>query len=208
MSGPLVWLDIETTGLNPETDLILEMALFATDGDLKPLRSTLSFTIRPESLDLTKINPTVIEMHSKSGLFAECLESTNTLEDAHALVEEWLIGLAQQVNLKTITPDSAVPVCSYSKNPDPSQQALKFVMAGSTVEFDRTFYEKNGFEMAPFHYRVVNVSTVKELVRRWYGDDATWSGPKEKPHRAQPDLMDSVGELSHYREHFFIGRSR
>lgn len=189
--APLIWIDLETTGLDPNYDVILEVGLVATDGDLLPIVDpttnlplrTLQMVIRPnDGLDVTRLHPAVVEMHSKSGLLVEIAgDDAYSISDAGGAIHSWLLGVLATVG------------------------TTKGLMAGSTVgQFDRQFFKRAWPEIHDkfFEYRNVDVSTVKELVRRWYGETAVFKGD-DKRHRVLPDIEDSLRELRHYRSGCF-----
>lgn len=202
MSGPLVWLDLETTGLTPGKDAILEIAMVATDGDLKSIPDApdpLNFVLKGGlNLNLSNWAPEVVKMHASSGLLAETRSSLIERTAAAKRVSEWLRALGENVGM---TFASAGITTGPIKSP--ANDELKFVMAGSTIDFDRRFYESYDFRMDVFHYRTINVSSVKELVRRWYGEDHLFLSPDPKPHRALEDVYTSMAELLWYRDTCF-----
>jgi oligoribonuclease len=187
--SPLVWIDLETTGLVPGVDQVIEIGLVATDGDLLPLldatdRPIIPFQtiLRPEGLQLEDLDPFIVEMHTKSGLLPQLFdrepESAADLLDLDEAIADWVRVVACQQE-------------------DYRQGVL---MAGSTVgQFDRQFFKILCPQAhAMFQYRNVDVSSVKEIVRRWYGEEALYTHGK-KLHRALPDIDDSIAELRHYR---------
>lgn len=176
MSGSLVWVDLETTGLDARSDSILEVGLVITDGDLN-MTATTARLVAPTRRLLGQADPVVRDMHAASGLTRELEDGWGLARvDAERVLVDWL---SERV------PADTSPMC------------------GSSVNFDRGFLnEQMPILAAHFHYRNIDVSTIKELVRRWY--------PQAEPphsrgaHRALLDLRDSINELRFYREHFFI----
>lgn len=202
----LVWIDLETTGLDPARDKILEVGMVATDRNLQPLTarnesvlavpSPLSFTIMPhDGLDVSKWNPSVAAMHSENGLIADIVTSGIKLDGAG--------GARDHVNrwLRQLATSQGGSLTSANKWREDSEH-LAFIMAGSTIGFDKAFFERV-FSTDLFHYRTIDVSTVKELVRGWFGEDAVWPKPAAKSHRAIEDIQDSMDELRYYRANAF-----
>lgn len=200
MTPPLVWIDVETTGLDPDEDAILELGLVATNGDLERYAGVvdLSIVIRPlGGLDVTKLPPAVVEMHSKNGLFAAIANEENTVDwqRAHTCVQGWLSRLRHEV---------------YNPGEEGFSEP-RFLMAGSSVgQFDRQFFARAFPDaMDEFAYRVLDVSTIKEVVRRFYGEDAVYTdadaerdGSPGKVHRVIPDIENSISELRYYLNYF------
>lgn len=187
--APLCFIDLETTGLDPRNDAILEIGLVLTDGDLLPwaddfgyVPEALNLVIAPDQgFDVTAHDSFVVEMHAKSGLLAALASADAVgLKEASTRIHNWL-GAAVAAS------------------------GGKLLMAGSTVgQFDRQFFRREwpSFDRDFFEYRVVDVSSVKEIVKRWYGESAVYSHAK-KIHRALPDIDDSIAELRHYRRTVF-----
>lgn len=180
MSAPLVWVDIETTGLDPEEDSILEVGLAVTDADLS-MRACTSRIVQPMRRLLDDAEEVVRSMHHRSGLSAELHDGWGQPErQVEATLVEWL--------RERVEP-GASPMC------------------GSSVHFDRRFLHLHMPDLeAMFHYRNIDVSTIKELVARWYvddGDEPDYEPVRRNQHRAISDLTDSIQELAHYRQHFF-----
>jgi oligoribonuclease len=168
----LVWLDMEMTGLDPDVCVPVQVAIIVTSSDLVELDS-LELTIwQPESALMT-IQPFVRRMHTENGLLEQVRKSELGIHEAEhammALVTRW---------------------CGY-------RQAI---LAGNSIHTDRIFLRKyfpvfDGY----LHYRMVDVSSLKELVRRWYGPDAMFSKNAGK-HTALSDIKESIAELRHYRQ--------
>lgn len=171
----LVWTDIETTGLDPQKDDILEVAFAITTDDLKPVITTSHFV----EGDLGKCNDFVREMHEKSGLF-EMLR--------HPQARAWPL------------PELEVWLCEWLRE---HLGAEKPPLAGSSVHFDRSFLRaKMPRVVQAVSYRNVDVSSVKELAQRWALPVFEARPVGLRSHRAITDIWDSIAELSHYREHF------
>ncbi|MDO8308595.1 MAG: oligoribonuclease [Actinomycetota bacterium] len=172
--GSLVWIDTETTGLDPEHDALLEVACIITDADLNIVGTPVSCVIRPESWEvLNRLDEDVWQMHWGSGLY-DALPGGCPLAEAEA----WIVAYVAE-NL-----DGRVP------------------LAGSSVHFDRAVLRQNmpGLGFALTH-RNVDVSTVKELASRWAPDVFASRPTPTGNHRALGDLHDSIAELAHYRKH-------
>jgi len=170
----LVWIDCEMTGLDTSKDALIEVACLVTDAELNVLGDGVSVVIRPPAQAVEDMGDFVREMHTASGLIND-LEDGLTMADAQAAV---LAYVRQHV-----------PV------------ARKAPLAGNTVGMDRMFLERDMPElMAHLHYRVVDVSSIKELVRRWYPRVFFQAPAKTGGHRALGDIKDSIRELQYYRK--------
>ena len=177
-SDRLVWVDCEMTGLDLTRDALVEIAVLVTDFDLTVLGEGVDLVIRPPDAALETMPDRVREMHTESGLL-DRLSSGTTLEDA---TEQVLDYIRRQV-------------------PEPRKAPL----AGNTVYVDRAFLARDmpTFESA-LHYRNVDVSTIKELARRWYPRSYFASPDKTGNHRALGDIQDSIRELRYYRRAVFV----
>jgi oligoribonuclease len=176
--GRMVWIDCEMTGLDLERDALVEIAVVVTDGELNVLGEGVDVIIKPPDDSLLGMDPVVIDMHTSSGLLTELADGT-TLADAEA------------------------QVLAYVREFVP--EAGKAPLAGSSVYTDRGFIARDlpGLD-AYLHYRLVDVSTVKELARRWF-PRAYFNAPqKHGGHRALADILDSIEELRYYREAVFV----
>jgi oligoribonuclease len=173
----LVWVDLEMTGLDPETCAIVEIATLVTDQDLTVLAEGPCLVIRPPDAALAAMSDFVRELHAKSGLLERIDASTVTLDDAQ---RQTLAFLEEHASKGTS------PLC------------------GNSVWKDRAFLEKYMPDVVGFlHYRMIDVSTIKELVRRWY--PAPFHAPKKKEaHRALGDIRESIDELAWYRARVFV----
>jgi oligoribonuclease len=170
----IVWVDCEMTGLSLATDALVEVACVVTDGDLRELDEGVTVVIRPPEAPLAAMDQVVIDMHTSSGLIEEIPLGT-TLEAAEAAVLEYV----------------------RRHVPDPRKAPL----AGSSVYVDRGFLARDMPTLdAYLHYRLIDVSSLKELVRRWYPRVYFNSPPKRGNHRALADARESIAELRYYRE--------
>ncbi len=172
----LVWIDLEMTGLEPDTDVILEMATIVTDSNLNILAEGPVFAIKTADEVLDNMSQWCIDQHGKSGLTQRCRDSQH---DLAAAVSETIAFLSQYV--------------SAGKSP----------MCGNSIGQDRRFLVKYAPELeAFFHYRNLDVSTVKELAKRW-NPEVSKLVKKSSSHLALDDIRDSIAELVTYRTHFF-----
>jgi oligoribonuclease len=175
----LVWIDCEMTGLDPTRDLLLEVACVVTDGDLNQLGDGIDLVISAPEQALLEMDPVVIKMHKESGLDKAVLASTLSLEDAESQVLDFI---RQYV-------------------PEPRKAPL----CGNSIGTDRAFIARYMPDLdAYLHYRMVDVSSVKELARRWYPRAYYASPAKRGGHRALADITESVQELRYYREAIFV----
>jgi oligoribonuclease len=174
MSDRLVWIDCEMTGLDLASDLVIEVAALVTDSELTVLGDGVDVVIGATAEQLERMPKVVREMHASSGLTDEVLASTVTLREAEeqvlAYVREW------------------VP------------EARKAPLCGNSIGTDRGFLTRDMAELdGHLHYRMVDVSSIKELARRWY-PRVYFNAPKKGGgHRALADIMESVQELRYYR---------
>ncbi len=172
----LIWLDLEMTGLEPETDVILEIATIVTDSQLNVLAEGPSLVIHQPDEVLDNMNAWCIEQHGKSGLTQRVRDSRISLEEAERQTLEFL---AQWV------PHRTSPMC------------------GNSIGQDRRFLVRYMPTLeAFFHYRNLDVSTVKELASRW-APAVRESFNKNGCHLALDDVRESIAELRHYRDNFF-----
>ncbi|PWY99995.1 ribonuclease H-like protein [Testicularia cyperi] len=180
--GPLVWIDCEMTGLAIEKgDRLLEIAVIVTDGELNALDDGVSYVIRTEKAVLDGMNDWCVNQHGSSGLTAECQDPTIAREHA----------------------DVRAAVLAYVRDRVPVPKSG--VLAGNTVHADKVFLLQELPELIThLHYRIVDVSSLKELVRRWYGDTKVFKPNTKGSHRALDDIRGSIQELKHYRENFFL----
>ena len=174
----LVWMDLEMTGLDHTSDVIVEIATLITDDELNIVAEGPDLVVHATDDQLAAMDPFVVNMHTKSGLLDQIKASTITLEEAGA---QTLAFIREHV-----PNERSVPLC------------------GNSIGTDRRFLAAYLPEIEEYlHYRSIDVSSVKELVKRWYpGVDS--SRPRgEGNHRALDDIRDSVQELVYYRERVF-----
>ncbi|WP_084125858.1 oligoribonuclease [Demequina sp. NBRC 110054] len=177
-SDHLVWIDCEMTGLDLENDALVEVACLVTDAELNVLGEGVSVVIRPPAAALEQMNDFVTKMHETSGLLPE-LEHGTTMQDAQQQVLAYI---------NAHIPAGARPP-----------------LAGNTVGMDKAFLERDMPQlMERLHYRVVDVSSLKELVRRWYPRVFFHAPDKTGNHRALGDIQDSIAELRYYRETILV----
>src|SRR5579875_3452454 len=178
MTDRLVWIDCEMTGLDLEHDALIEIACVVTDGELNLLDAGIDEIIKPPPESLDQMDDVVRDMHTTSGLLEE-LASGISLAEAQERVLDYVRG--------HITESRKVPLCGHS------------------IATDRSFLARDMPELDAFlHYRMVDVSSIKELARRWYPRVYFASPPKKGGHRALADIIDSVRELQYYREAIFV----
>lgn len=209
-NGPLVWIDCEVrelpeittpatvtteqgqraykqrnpekmTGLNPDTDQILQISCFVTDADLRLLDSNgFHATVHQPQSVLEAMNPWCIDVHGRS-------------------------GLTTAVSQSTTTPDSAATqLLGYIQRHVPRQGTG--LLAGNSVHADRMFLAKNPYAQVVgwLHYRILDVSAIKEGVRRWCGEEVLRDAPAKKGlHLARDDVLESIEEMRFYRERVF-----
>ncbi|HZJ39944.1 MAG TPA: oligoribonuclease [Demequina sp.] len=174
--APLVWIDCEMTGLDLATDALIEVACIVTDAELNPLGEGVSVIIKPPSDAVEVMTDFVRQMHVKSGLLPE-LDGGLTMEDAQRQLVDYVTAQVK---------------------------GFRAPLAGNTVGMDKAFLDRDMPElMGLLHYRVVDVSSIKELVRRWYPRVFFNSPDKTGGHRALGDIEDSIQELRYYRESIF-----
>ncbi len=180
MSDKLVWIDCEMTGLDLASDALVEVAALVTDGDLNVLGDGVDVVIKPAPDALAAMGDFVREMHTKSGLIEE-FDAGVTMAEAEKMVLDYV---RRYVN-------------------GPRQAPL----AGNTIGTDRAFLARDMPQLESFvHYRNVDVSSVKELARRWY-PRAFFNAPtKSGNHRALADIRESIEELRYYREAVFVAQ--
>ncbi len=180
MNDYLVWIDCEMTGLDLEADGLLEVAALVTDGELNVLGDGVDIVIKPTNDQLSNMGDFVTEMHTKSGLL-ELLDDGVAVEEAERQVLEYV--------------RQYVPT------------ARKVPLAGNSIGTDRAFLAKFMPELEQWlHYRVVDVSSIKELAKRWYPRVHYKAPAKGGNHRALADIQESIEELRYYREAVFVPR--
>ena len=177
----LVWMDLEMTGLEPSRDVIVEIATLVTDDELNIVAEGPDLVVHQDAETLAIMDPYVVEMHRRSGLLPAIAASTITLADA---------GTQTLAFIKEHVPEArSVPLC------------------GNSIGTDRRFLAAYLPDIENWlHYRCVDVSSVKELVRRWYPQVRAERPRKAGSHRALDDIRESVNELRFYREKVFVPR--
>ncbi|PRY36378.1 oligoribonuclease [Umezawaea tangerina] len=175
----LVWIDCEMTGLELGKDALIEIAALVTDADLNVLGDGVDVVIHADEQALAGMPEVVVEMHAKSGLTEEVRRSAVTIEEAEALVlayiKEWV--------------------------PDPRTAPL----AGNSIATDRGFIARDMPALDDhLHYRMIDVSSIKELCRRWYPRIYYAQPEKGLAHRALADIRESIRELAYYRRTAFV----
>jgi oligoribonuclease len=178
MTDRLVWIDCEMTGLDLARDALIEIACLVTDGDLTVLDEGVDLVIKPPAEAIDGMQNVVREMHTASGLLAE-LPAGVTLAEAQDQVLSYVRG--------HVAEPRRVPLC------------------GNSIATDRSFIARDMPELdAYLHYRMVDVSSIKELARRWY-PRAYFASPKKLGgHRALADIKESIQELRYYRAAVFV----
>ena len=175
----IVWIDCEMTGLSLVDDALIEVAALVTDFELNQLGDGVDVIIAPPAETLEQMNALVRDMHTSSGLLEE-LAAGVTMAEATAMVMDY--------------------VRTWVSEP------RKAPLGGNTVGTDRGFLARDMPELdAWLHYRVIDVSSIKELARRWYPRAYINSPPKAGGHRALADITESIAELRYYREAIFVG---
>jgi oligoribonuclease len=178
MNDRLVWIDCEMTGLDLANDALIEVAVLVTDYELNVLGDGIDLVIAPPPAALDQMGDFVRDMHTASGLLEE-LANGIPLADAEQQVLDF--------------------ITSYVKEP------RKAALAGNSVGTDRTFLVRDMPRVeSHLHYRNVDVSSIKELVRRWYPRVYYATPAKTGNHRALADITESIAELRYYRETVFV----
>ena len=174
----IVWIDCEMTGLSLEHDALIEVAALVTDFELTQLGEGIDVVVKPPPEALEQMSDFVRDMHTTSGLLPQ-LENGVTLADAEKCVLEHIREFV----------------------PEPGKAPL----GGNTVGTDRGFLARDMPELEGFlHYRIIDVSSVKELARRWYPRAFFAAPEKAGGHRALADIRESIAELRYYREAVFV----
>lgn len=177
MKDPLVWIDCEMTGLDLEHDVLVEVAVVVTDADLRVVDPGIDIVIRPPQQALDQMGDFVRAMHTSSGLM-EDLPYGLSLEDAEQKVLDYIKRF--------------VPV------------AGKALLAGNSVHTDKEFLAIGMPRVIDhLHYRIVDVSSIKELAKRWYPRVYENSPDKHGGHRALADILESIQELEYFRRALF-----
>jgi oligoribonuclease len=174
----LAWIDLEMTGLEPSRHVIVEIATLLTDDDLNLIAEGPELIIHASETELAEMDETVLAMHTRSGLLDRIKASSTTLAQAGA---ETLAFLTEHIKAPM-----TVPLC------------------GNSIGTDRRFLAAHLPDVENFlHYRSVDVSTLKELARRWNPEALTEAPKKAGAHRALDDIRESVEELRYYRTALF-----
>src|SRR4029079_10169814 len=171
-------MDLEMTGLEPARHASVEIATLVTDDDLNIIAEGPDLVVHQDDAALAEMDPVVVEMHTRSGLLDAIRASTLTLEDAGAQTLEFI---------------------------KPHVSELRGVLlCGNSIGMDRRFLAAYLPEIEDYlHYRSVDVSTVKELARRWYPEDLAGLTKGSSAHRAMDDIKESVNEMRYWRERVF-----
>ena len=178
MNDRLVWIDCEMTGLDIERDALIEIAAVVTDSELNLLDSGIDLVVKPSPEALDQMSDVVRDMHTKSGL---------------------LVDLAGGMTLAEATDG----VLAYVKHH--VKEARKAPLCGNSIATDRWFIARDMPVLDNWlHYRMIDVSSVKELARRWYPRAYFASPEKHGGHRALADIIESVRELRYYRDAVFV----
>ena len=174
---PLVWVDMEMSGLVPERDRVLEVAVVVTDAELNVIAEAPVYVVHQPDEVLDAMDSWNKSTHGKSGLVDKVRASTFTEAEVEARLVEFL---------RPLVPERTAPLC------------------GNTVHQDRRFMARYlPLFDAYLHYRIVDVSTLKELAKRWR-PDVLAGVAKEGKHEALADIHESIEELRHYRRHFLV----
>jgi oligoribonuclease len=174
----LVWIDLEMTGLNPDHDVILEIATIITDKNLNIIAEGPTYAIHQPDEVLETMNDWCKTQHGISGLTKSVQESTITPE------------IAEQETLEFIQ-DYCPPA--------------KASLCGNSVWMDKMFLQRYMPKITNYlHYKIIDVTSVQQLIKRWYPKNPHLSFEKTEKHRALDDIRESIEELKHYRRYFFI----
>ena len=178
MNDRLVWIDCEMTGLDIERDALIEIACVVTDSELNLLDGGIDLIIKPPAEALDQMSDVVRDMHTTSGLLAD-LAGGMTLAEA----SDGILGYVKH----HVKEPRKVPLC------------------GNSIATDRAFIARDLPKLDEFlHYRMIDVSSIKELARRWYPRAYFASPAKAGGHRALADIRESITELRYYREAVFV----
>jgi oligoribonuclease len=174
----LVWIDLEMTGLDTERHTIVEIAVLVTDSALELVDEGIDLVVHATPVELDRMDDFVRTMHTRSGLLPRIEASTLSLEAAGAAVLEYL---------RARVPEGAAPLC------------------GNSIGVDRRFLDRRLPTVDRFlHYRSIDVSSLKELCRRWNPGVYKGRPGKKEAHRALDDIRESLEELRYYRDHFLV----
>ncbi|MCZ4559709.1 oligoribonuclease [Rhodococcus sp. IEGM 1401] len=181
MQDKLVWIDCEMTGLDLSKDKLIEIAALVTDSELNILGEGVDIVIHADDDALANMPAVVTDMHAKSGLTDEVRASTVTLEEAEQRV---LAYIKEHVPVAGTVP-----------------------LAGNSIGTDRGFISRDMTALDTYlHYRMIDVSSIKELARRWYPRIYYGQPPKGLAHRALADIKESIKELQYYRRTAFVAQ--
>ena len=174
----LVWIDLEMTGLDPKRHTIVEIAAIITDADLNVVGEGLDIVIHATDEELAQMDDFVTNMHNSSGLTEEIKAATTTLAEAETAILELIE--------KHCAPEHPAP------------------LAGNSIATDRAFIREYMPRLdEALHYRMIDVSTIKELARRWHPRSYFNQPDKGLAHRALADIVESIRELDYYRRSVF-----
>lgn len=180
-SQNIIWIDCEMTGLSLDRDALVEIGVLVTDSELNILGDGVDVVIKASDEQLASMSDFVRKMHSDSGLLAE-IPHGRSLAEAEEIVLDYL-----------------KKYCESGKSP----------LAGNTIGMDRNFIGRDMKKLEDFfHYRTIDVSSIKELAKRWYPDSYAAAPEKTGNHRALADIRDSIAELVHYRTTIFQDLSK
>ena len=175
----IVWVDLEMTGLDPSRHVIVEVAALVTDAELNIIDEGVDLVVHATDAELAEMDDFVTQMHSDNGLLDDIKASTVSIEEA----EDAVLALVE-------------------KHCDPAHPAP---LAGNSIATDRTFIKAQMPRLdAALHYRMIDVSTVKELSRRWFPKAYFNQPAKGMAHRALADIVESIRELDYYRRAVFV----
>lgn len=178
LKQPLVWIDCEMTGLDPDKDSIMQIAVICTDGSLEQVEEGPEIVVHQTEEILEGMNEWCVEQHGKSGLTQACRDSTVSLAEA----EQTILQFVQQ------------------HAPDPSGAQI----AGNSVHVDLAFLRRHMPRLAEhLHFRIVDVSTLGELCRRWFPREHSRAPKKKNTHTALSDIRESITQLQYYRRTIF-----
>ncbi|KAI8608519.1 ribonuclease H-like domain-containing protein [Chytriomyces sp. MP71] len=179
LNKPLVWIDLEMSGLNLQKDRILEIAVIVTDKDLNLVAESDDIIVQTDKALLDQMDEWCVKHHGESGLTQAAIDSKISMKEAEARILDFI------------------------KNHIPEERVG--VLAGNSVHMDKEFLRKDMPSLlAHLHYRLVDVSTVKELMARWNPDLLAKAPAKKQTHRALDDIRESIEELKFYQTHAFV----
>jgi oligoribonuclease len=179
MTEPLVWIDCEMTGLDPAQDVLVEIAVVVTDSELTLLDDGIDIVIATDPAKLATMDDVVRDMHTQSGLLVALESATTKIEEAEQIALDYVRSFVAERR--------KAPLC------------------GNSIATDRSFIARYLPQLDDhLHYRMVDVSSIKELSRRWYPRVYFNAPPKTGGHRALADIVDSINELRYYRSTVFV----